>query len=141
MDSKICQNIKPPTLTHIHFSVQLSTWGRLEDQATSSFCTFCYMLIVLKSLLASETKFNCFKKIYIFSYSLLLTIFLLRKSGLKLLFLIKIVYNIVRTPSPFLKRGEVNFDYLPWSGESEKLEKRDGSIEHGQVLLKKAWGG
>ena len=31
MDGKICQNIKPPTPTHIPSSVQLSTWGRLED--------------------------------------------------------------------------------------------------------------
>ena len=31
MDGKICQNIKPPTPTHIPFSVQLSTWGRLQD--------------------------------------------------------------------------------------------------------------
>ena len=51
MDGKTCQNIKPPTPTHIPSSVQPSTWGRLEDQATNSFYTFCYMLIVLKSLL------------------------------------------------------------------------------------------
>ena len=31
MDGKICQNINPPTSTHILSSVQLSTWGRLED--------------------------------------------------------------------------------------------------------------
>ena len=31
VDGKICQNIKPPTSTHIPSSVQLSTWGRLED--------------------------------------------------------------------------------------------------------------
>ena len=31
MDGKICQNIKPPTLTHIPSSLQLSTWERLED--------------------------------------------------------------------------------------------------------------
>ena len=31
MDGKICQNIKPPTSTHIPSSAQLSTWGRLED--------------------------------------------------------------------------------------------------------------
>ena len=31
MDGKICQNIKPPTPTHIPALVQLSTWGRLED--------------------------------------------------------------------------------------------------------------
>ena len=31
VDGKICQKIKPPTPTHIPYSVQLSTWGRLED--------------------------------------------------------------------------------------------------------------
>ena len=31
MDDKIFQNIKSPTPTHTPFSVQLSTWGRLED--------------------------------------------------------------------------------------------------------------
>ena len=31
MDGKIFRNIKPPTPTHIPSSVQLSTWGRLED--------------------------------------------------------------------------------------------------------------
>ena len=31
VDGKICQNIKPPTPTRIPSSVQLSTWGRLED--------------------------------------------------------------------------------------------------------------
>ena len=30
MDGKICQNIKAPSPTHIPFSVQLSTWGKLE---------------------------------------------------------------------------------------------------------------
>ena len=41
MDGQICQNIKPPTPTHIPSSVQLSTWERLENQATNSFYTFC----------------------------------------------------------------------------------------------------
>ena len=31
MDGKICQNIKPPTPTHVPSSVQLSTWRTLED--------------------------------------------------------------------------------------------------------------
>ena len=41
-------------------------------------------------------------------------------------------------PSPFfLKRGEVNIvDYLNKKGESEKLEKGEGSMVQGQVLLK-----
>ena len=50
MDGKTCQNIKRPTPSHIPSSVQLSTWGRLEDLGYS-FYTFCYMLIVLKSFL------------------------------------------------------------------------------------------
>ena len=56
----ICRNIKPPTPTHIPSSVQLSTWGRLEDYATNNFYTSCYMLIVLKGFFVSKTKFNCF---------------------------------------------------------------------------------
>ena len=31
MEVKICQNIKTPTPTHIPSSVQVSTWGRLQD--------------------------------------------------------------------------------------------------------------
>ena len=31
MNGKICQNIKPATPTHILSSVQLGTWGKLED--------------------------------------------------------------------------------------------------------------
>ena len=65
MDGKVCQNIKPPTPTYISYSVQLSTWGRLEDEATYGFYTFCYMLVVLKSFL-NKTKFNCFKKMSVF---------------------------------------------------------------------------
>ena len=37
---------------------------------------------------------------------------------------------------PFFKWGEVNFNYLPWRRESEKLEKEGGSIVQGQVFLK-----
>ena len=60
-DIKICQNIKPPTPTHIPSSVPLSTWGRLEDSATNSFYTFCYMLIVLKSFLWAKQNLTVFK--------------------------------------------------------------------------------
>ena len=93
MDGKICQNIKHPTHTNIPSSVQLSTWGRLDDQATNSFYTFCYILIVLKRFFVSKAKFNCFEKMSIFSYSLLPKILKLRRSSLKLVFLIEIVYN------------------------------------------------
>ena len=62
MDGRICQNIKPPTPTHIPSSVQLSAWGRLEDQATKSFYTFCYMLIVLKRFLWAKQNLTVLKK-------------------------------------------------------------------------------
>ena len=41
------------------------------------------------------------------------------------------------SPPSFLKvgSGEVNFDYLPWRGGSEKL-KKGGSIIQGQIFLK-----
>ena len=47
----------------------------------------------LKKFLVSKTKFNCFKKMSIFSYSLLPKILKFRRSSLRLVFLIKIVYN------------------------------------------------
>ena len=59
MDGKICQNIKPPTTIHIPSSVQLSTWGRLEDWATNSFYTSCYML---KSFLWAKQNLTVFTK-------------------------------------------------------------------------------
>ena len=39
-------------------------------------------------------------------------------------------------PLSFLKAENVNIDYLPRTGGSEKLEKEDGSIVQGQVFLK-----
>ena len=106
MDGKICQNIKPPTLTHFF----LSTTKHLGKIRRLGYKQFLYFLLYVNSL----KKF--FKKMSIFSYSLLPKIFKLKRSSLRLVFLIKIVYNIVRTPSPFLKQGEVNFDYLCWRG-------------------------
>ena len=88
MDGKICQNIKPPTPTLIPSSAQLSTWGirRL------GYKQFLYFLLYVK-FFVSKTKFNCFKKMSVFSYSLLPKILKLRRSSLKLVFLIEIVYN------------------------------------------------
>ena len=108
----------------------------------NSFYTLCYMLIVLKSFLWAKQNLTVFK-IAIFSYSLLPKIFRFRRSSLRLVFLIKIVYNIVWTPpAPFSKQGEVNFDCLPGRGESEKLEKGGGSMVQWQVLLSVCvWGG
>ena len=47
--------------------------------------------------------------------------------------------QFVPFPLSFLKGGEVNFDDLPWRGESEKLKKAGGSMVQGQVFLK--WAG
>ena len=140
MGGTICQNIKPPTLTHISSSVY--TTKHLMKNRRLGYKQFLYLLYVnsLKKLFVSKTKFNCFEKIAIFSYSLLPRIFKFRRSSLRLVFLIKIVYNIVQTLplpsplSPFLKRGEVNFvDYLPSEEGIWKIRKRGWT---GQVLLK-----
>ena len=40
MDGKICQNIKPPTPTHIPSSVQLSTWGNEKIRLQTVFILF-----------------------------------------------------------------------------------------------------
>ena len=140
MDSKICQNIKPPTLTHIPFSVQLSTWGKIRRLGQKQFLYFLLYVNSLKKFFVSKTKFNCFKKMSIFSYSLLPKILKLRRSSLRLVFLIKIVYNIVRTPSPVLKRGEVNFHYLPWRGGIWKIRKRGWKYRAWAGSLKKRVG-
>ena len=91
MDGKICQNIKPLTPRRIPSSVQLSTWGRLEDKATK-FLHFLFMLTILKSFL-NKTKFKCFNKISIVFISLLSKMLKFRRSSLRLVFLINIVYN------------------------------------------------
>ena len=83
MDGKICQNIKLPTT--ILSSVQRKIPIRLEDYGTYGFYTFCYMLLILKSFF-NETKFNCFNKISIFSYSLLPKILKFGLSNLRLVF-------------------------------------------------------
>ena len=36
--------------------------------------------------------------------------------------------------------GEVNFNYLPQRGESEKLKKGGGSMLQGYVFLRGGWG-
>ena len=99
MGGTICQNIKPPTLTHISSSVY--TTKHLRKIRRLGYKQFLYLLYVnsLKKFFVSKTKFNCFEKIAIFSYSLLPRIFKFRRSSLRLVFLIKIVYNIVRTHS------------------------------------------
>ena len=93
MDGKICQNIKSPnSYTHSF----LSTVNHLEKIRRLGYKQFLYFLLYVNSLkkfFVSKTKFNCFKKMSIFSYSLLPKILKFRRSSLRLVFLIKIVYN------------------------------------------------
>ena len=44
--------------------------------------------------------------------------------------------TIVLTPPPPFLKGGVNFHYLPWRGDFEKLKKGGGSMVQGQVFLK-----
>ena len=76
----------------------------------------------------------------IFSYSLLPRIFKFRRSSLRLVFLITIVYNIVRIPppSPQFQSGGGSKFWLPPPPERGiwKIRKGSGSMVQGQVLLK-----
>ena len=74
----------------------LSTSNHLGDIRRLGYKKFLYFLLYfnsLKQFFVSKTKFNCFKKMSIFSYSVLQKIIKLRRSSLRLVFLIKIVYN------------------------------------------------
>ena len=74
----------------------LSTSNHLGEIRRLGYKQFLYFLLYfnsLKQFFVSKTKFNCFKKMFIFSYSLLQKIIKLRRSSLRLVFLIKIVYN------------------------------------------------
>ena len=92
---KSCINfaIKLPTLTHISSSVY--TTKHLRKIRRLGYKQFLYLLYVnsLKKFFVSKTKFNCFEKMAIFSYSLLPGIFKFRRSSLRLVFLIKKISN------------------------------------------------
>ena len=67
--------------------------GKIRRLDYKQFLYFLLYVNSLKKFFVSKTKFNCFKKMSIFSYSLLPKILKLRRSSLRLVFLIKIVYN------------------------------------------------
>ena len=50
---------------------------------------------------------------------------------------VHIFKSLVLMLTVFLKRGGVNFDYLPQRGESEKFKEGCGNMLEGQVLLKR----
>ena len=71
-----------------------STTKHLGNIRRLDYKQFLYFLLYVnsrKTFFMSKTKFNCFKKMYIFSYSLLRKILKLRRSILRLVFLIKVV--------------------------------------------------
>ena len=79
-----------------HNKFYCSTTKLLGKIRRSGYKQFLYFLLYVNSLkksFVSKTKFNCFKKMSIFSYSLLPKILKFRRSSLRLVFLIKIVYN------------------------------------------------
>ena len=45
--------------------------------------------------------------------------------------------TIVRTPAPFLKGGNVNFNYLPQRGRTLKIIKKEWKYGAGAALMKK----
>ena len=74
----------------------LSTTKHLVKIRRLGYKQFLYFLLYVNSLkkfLWAKQKFNCFKKMSSFSYSLFPKILKLRRSSLRLVFLIKIVYN------------------------------------------------
>ena len=93
------------------------------------------MLIVLKSLLWAKQSLTVLKNGH-FSYSLLPKIFKSRRSRLRLVFLLKIVYNIVWTSPPCFKAGGSKFWLLPPEGGIWKIRKRGWRYSAGAGSLK-----
>ena len=67
--------------------------GKIRRLGYKQFLYFLLYVNSLKKFFVSKTKFNCFYKMSIFSYSQLPKILKLWRSSLRLVFLIKIVYN------------------------------------------------
>ena len=117
----------------------LSTTKHLRKIRRLGYKQFLYFLLYvnsLKKLFVSKTKFNCFLKMSIFSYSLLPKIFKFRRSSLRLAFLIKIVHDIVRTPPPassLFKAGGSEFWLPPPEWGIWKIRKT-GQVQ-GQVCV------
>ena len=93
-----------------HFSFllvsQLPNTTQLHNELQYKFCVCIYIYIYVCILYNIFMFFHDCIFIYIYIY----------------------IY-VVRSPPPssFLKGGAVNFKYLPWRGESEKLKKKGGS--------------
>ena len=118
---------KKPLLLHTFLPqyIQLSTWGRLED--TNSFYT-CYMLIVLKRFLWAKQNLAVFKKWPFFHTCCFQKYSNSEDQFWDWVFFYRLYITWFGPPPPppshpLIKAGEVNFDYLPRRGESEKLEK------------------
>ena len=93
MNGKIYQNIKPPN-THSFLSTTNNLGlGKITSLGYKQFLYFLLYVNSLKKFFVSKTKFNCIKKMSIFSYSLLPRILKFRRSSSRFVFLIKIVYN------------------------------------------------
>ena len=82
----------PYSYTHSFLSTTKHL-GKIRRLGYKQFLYFLLYVNSLKKFFVSKTKFNCFYKMSIFSYSQLPKILKLWRSSLRLVFLIKIVYN------------------------------------------------
>ena len=132
-NGKICQNIKNPySYTHSFLSTAKSL-GKIRRLGSKQFL---YFLFYVNSPTFLWAKQNLTKKMFIFSYSLLPKIFKLRRSSLRLVSLIKIVYNIVRNPLLSFKARESKFWLPPQEGKVWKIRKRRWKYGAGAGPLK-----
>ena len=83
---------KTPTPTHSFVSTT-KLLGKIRRLGYKQFLYFLLYVNSLKKFFVSKTKLNCLKKRAFFSYSLLPKILKFRRSSLRLVFVIKIVYN------------------------------------------------
>ena len=82
----------PYSYTHSFLSTTKHL-GKIRRLGYKQFLYFLLYVNSLKKFFVSKTKFNCFYKMSIFSYSQLPKILKLWRSSLRLVFLIKIVCN------------------------------------------------
>ena len=104
VDGKICY-IYNPLLEHTKHL------GKIKRLGYKQFLYFLLYVNSFKKFFMSKTKFNCVYKMSIFSYSQLPKILKLWRSSLRLVFLIKIVYNQFLLLKNFT--SSVSFDLFP----------------------------
>ena len=83
----------PYSYTHCFLSTTIQL-GKIRRLGYKQFLYFWLYVNSLKKFFVTNAKFNCLKNMSIFSYSLLPKVLKLRRSSLRLFFLIKIVSRV-----------------------------------------------